>query len=299
MEIAVLSDIHGNYVALERCLEYASSRGISTFFFLGDYIGELAYPERTMQILYDLSNGYQCYFIKGNKEEYWLKYRADGEKGWRDKNSTTGALLYAYNSLTDRDLEFFAQLQLAQEIVIEKMPAIIICHGSPYNVSEKLLPEDVRTIDIMNSVNTSLILCGHTHVQQKIVHNEKCVLNPGAVGMPLFSEGKTQFLILHGNDGRWSEEFISLEYDVDRVIKDIQDVKLYEHAPYWSFITENILRGCNTSHGEILSRAMELCKEETGDCVWSDIPEKYWAQAVDEIIGLLFSRVGSFGIANN
>jgi predicted phosphodiesterase len=42
MEIAVLSDIHGNYVALERCLEYAFTRGVQTFFFVGDYIGELA-----------------------------------------------------------------------------------------------------------------------------------------------------------------------------------------------------------------------------------------------------------------
>ena len=53
MEIAVLSDIHGNYVALERCLEYAFSQNIGTFIFLGDYIGELAYPGKTMQILYD------------------------------------------------------------------------------------------------------------------------------------------------------------------------------------------------------------------------------------------------------
>lgn len=81
MDIAVLSDIHGNYVALERCLEYAFPRNINTFIFLGDYIGELAYPERTMKILYDLSIDYKCYFIKGNKDEYWLKYRDDGEKG--------------------------------------------------------------------------------------------------------------------------------------------------------------------------------------------------------------------------
>jgi putative phosphoesterase len=284
MDIAVLSDIHGNYVALERCLEYAFSKDISTFFFLGDYIGELAYPERTMQKLYDLSTRYQCYFIKGNKEDYWLKYRANGEKGWKDKSSTTGALLYAYNSLTDRDIAFFAQLQPTQEIVIDNMPAVIICHGSPYKVSEKLLPNDVRTIDIMNSVNPSIIICGHTHRQQKIVHNGKRVLNPGSVGMPLGSEGKTQFLIIHGNDGIWSEEFISLSYDVDRVIHDMYEVKLDEHAPYWNLISEHILRSGHVSHGIVLSKAMDLCKEETGDCVWPDIPELYWAQAVEEIL---------------
>ncbi|MDP4090301.1 MAG: metallophosphoesterase [Bacillota bacterium] len=286
MDIAVLADIHGNYIALECCLEYVLSRNISTFFFLGDYIGELAYPDRTMQMLYYMNDRDECYFIKGNKEDYWLKYRADGEKGWKDKNSASGSLLYAYNALTSRDLDFFAHLQPVQEITVGEMPPVTICHGSPNKINEKMLPDNDRTMEIMNSVKTSTILCGHTHVQSKIVHSGKCVLNPGAVGMPLFSEGKTQFLILHGNDGTWSEEFISLQYDVDRVIRDMHEVKFDEHAPYWSLITENILRGGNTSHGKILSRAMELCRKETGDCVWPDIPEKCWAQAVNELIGL-------------
>lgn len=286
MKIAVLSDIHGNYVALEHCIEYALSHNVSRFIFLGDYIGELAYPERTMKILYELRKQSECYFIKGNKEEYWLNYRAEGEKDWEDKNSTTGALLYAYKSLTDKDLEFFSEMQYAQEIVIENMPAITLCHGSPYHISEKLLPSTIRTFDIMKSVNTSLILCGHTHVQQKFVHNEKTIINPGSVGMPLHSEGKTQFLILHGNDDNWHEELISLEYDVDRVIKELYEVNLHVHAPYWSVITESVLRCGQVSHGTVLSRAMALCKEETGECIWPHIPESYWARAIDEIIGL-------------
>ena len=46
LNIAVLSDIHGNYVALQKCLDYAANIGIDTFIFLGDYLGELAYPKK-------------------------------------------------------------------------------------------------------------------------------------------------------------------------------------------------------------------------------------------------------------
>ena len=67
MEIAVLSDIHGNYVALETCVNYALERGIDKFIFLGDFLGELAYPQRTMKLLYSLKEKYRCWFIKGNK----------------------------------------------------------------------------------------------------------------------------------------------------------------------------------------------------------------------------------------
>ncbi len=303
MDIAVLSDIHGNYIALERCLQEAFSRDISTFFFLGDYIGELAYPERTMQRLYDLSENYQCYFIKGNKEEYWLKYRADGETGWKDQTSGSGALVYAYNCLTDRDLEFFSKLEPTMEIMIDRMTEISICHGSPYKINEKLSPGEARTIEVMESVKAPIILCGHSHVQNKIVHKGKCVLNPGSVGVPIFSGGKTQFLILHvddevqdegksalnsssGQQEHWREEFISLDYDIERVIRDMHEVKLYKYAPYWCVITESILRGGNITHGDILPRVMELCRQDTGDCIWPDIPEKYWAQGVAEMLGL-------------
>jgi putative phosphoesterase len=284
MDIAVLSDVHGNYVALERCLEYAFRRGINTFCFLGDYIGELAYPERTLKILYDLMESNTCYFVKGNKEDYWLDYRAGGEKGWEDKNSASGSLLYAYHSLTIRDLDFFAQLPPALEIMFDGMPAITICHGSPDKINSKMLPDDINTMEVMNHVKTSIILCGHTHIRNKFVHNGKCVLNPGSVGIPLFSAGKTQFMILHGNNGGWTEEFINLEYDVEKVIREMHEVKLDEHAPYWSLITENILRGGNISHGVILPRAMELCREENGECVWPNIPEKHWAQAVNQLL---------------
>jgi putative phosphoesterase len=284
MKIAVLADVHGNYIALERCLEYTIAQDISTYIFLGDYIGELAYPERTMKLLYDIKDMYQCYFIKGNKEDYWLNYRANGENGWKDRDSTTGSLLYAYNSLSEKDMDFFAQLKISQEITIGEMEMITACHGSPFQSNEKLLPDNERTYDIMDRIESDIILCGHSHIQRKIVHNEKMVLNPGSVGVPLFSGGRTQFLILHGENGEWAEEFISLEYDVDRVIKDIQEAKLPEHAPYWSRITRNILRGGNVSHSKVLTRAMELCRENTGECVWPNIAEKYWEQAVNDLI---------------
>ena len=41
--IAVISDIHGNYVALERCLDHAASNQANAYLFLGDYVSELSW----------------------------------------------------------------------------------------------------------------------------------------------------------------------------------------------------------------------------------------------------------------
>ena len=41
MEIAVLADLHSNYLALEACLRETKKRNIENYIFLGDYAGEL------------------------------------------------------------------------------------------------------------------------------------------------------------------------------------------------------------------------------------------------------------------
>ncbi len=40
MKIAVMSDIHGNYIALQRCLAHALEQNVDAYIFLGDYLGE-------------------------------------------------------------------------------------------------------------------------------------------------------------------------------------------------------------------------------------------------------------------
>lgn len=280
MEIAVLSDIHGNYIALERCVQYILSRKIKTFIFLGDYVGELAYPQKTMDIIYSLKENYQCHFVKGNKENYWLHY----DNNWKEFDSTTGSLFYTYHNLTEKDLEFFKRLSCKEDISIDDFEPITICHGSPDKVNEKMLPDNENTFSIMDSNSNSLILCGHTHIQGSIEHNNKTVLNAGSVGVSLHAQGKAQFLILKGSDNEWEYEFISLDYDVDKVIDDLHASGLYQKAPSWCKVTEHLLRTGEISHGSVLAKAMSICQKEKGVCHWPDIPEHCWELAIEGML---------------
>lgn len=115
MNIAVFSDIHGNYVAFEKCLEYALEREIDNFIFLGDYLGELAYPQKTMDIIYGMVEKYTCFFVRGNKEDYWINRRADMNCEWKAGNSTVGALQYCYANLSEKDIDFFEHLPICRE----------------------------------------------------------------------------------------------------------------------------------------------------------------------------------------
>ncbi|MDE5866579.1 MAG: metallophosphatase family protein, partial [Lachnospiraceae bacterium] len=194
LNVAVLSDIHGNYAAFQKCLDYAENIGIDTFIFLGDYLGELAYPQKTMDILYSVKEKYKCFFIKGNKEDYWINYEKE-PKGWNEYDSTTGCLYYTYHNLKTKDLQFFKSLSFREELEFDGLLPITICHGSPRKVNEKLLPDNENTFQIMENNSSDYILCGHTHIQNKIEHNGKIVLNAGSVGVSMHSNGKAQFMI--------------------------------------------------------------------------------------------------------
>lgn len=284
MKIAILSDIHGNYVALEKCVEHALAEGVKTFVFLGDYVGELGYPQKTMNIIFNLKENYDCYFIKGNKENYWINYQKDHEEGWKEYDSTTGSLFYTYKNLTNKDLEFFNELSYVDNICINGYPAITICHGSPNKVNEKLLPDNEKTFSIIEQNDNDLVLCGHTHVQNIIKHKGKVVINPGAVGVSLHGEGKAQFAILTGENGDWKHDFVNLDYDVHQVIQDLETSGLNEKAPCWCAVTKHLLKTGEVSHGSVLGKAMMFCEQEMGKCDWPDVPEKYWKMAVDEMI---------------
>lgn len=293
MELAVLADIHSNYIALERCAAYALERGISRFVFLGDYIGELAYPERTMELLRQYREKYDCVFIRGNKENYWLGYREGGEQGWEEYHSTTGALYYAYHHLEKRDLDFFESRPIARKLMYSGLPALTACHGSPTDVRGAMRREDGSAERALEQAETDYILCGHSHIRGKICHQGRTALNPGSVGLALQAGGMAQFAILRGTDGHWEEEFVSLKFDRERVVRELYESGLADRAPYWCMITRQQLLGGakqEIGHARVLNRAMELCRQDTGICNWPDIPEKYWEQAVKEFFGDIMGK---------
>lgn len=191
---------------------------------------------------------------------------------------------YCYDNQTEKDIDFWESLPISQEIEFGGSPAILACHGSPNRNNEKMLPADSKAKQILDECAYRYILCGHTHIQGAIEHGGKMALNPGSVGVPLYSGGKAQFMILRPDGQEWAYEFISLDYDKDKVIKEMRESGLEKRAPYWTQITKQMILTGEVSHGTVLARAMDLCEKETGKSNWWDIPDKYWEKAIAELL---------------
>ena len=281
MDVAVFSDIHSNYVALQACFDYCVSKGITRFLLLGDYVTDGPFPAKTMELLYMLRQYFQCTFIRGNREQYLLDYRKAGAKGWKN-GSASGALLYTYESLTMRDISFFDTLPIHARWEEPGFAPIELCHGSPSSASELLFKDKRNTRKTLAALDCDYLVHGHNHIQEAYKYLEKKCWNPGSIGIPWRYGGKTQFMVLHSDGSEWAYEHIQLDYDREAYFAAFEESGIMEKAPAWCALTLHTLRTGVDLSKNVLLRAMQLCKEDRGKAVWPDIPEIFWAFALRE-----------------
>jgi len=67
MQIAIITDIHGNIYALEQVLRDCEVIGVDNYWFLGDYVAMGAHPRQVIDRIRDLPN---AIFIRGNTDRY-------------------------------------------------------------------------------------------------------------------------------------------------------------------------------------------------------------------------------------
>ncbi|WP_050008161.1 metallophosphoesterase family protein [Butyrivibrio sp. WCE2006] len=281
MDIAVFSDIHGNSAALQACIDYCMGKGITNYILLGDFISDCPGVKKTMELIYVLKQYFTCYIVRGNREEYMLNYRKNGETGW-EKGSGSGSLLYTYERLTDKDFNFFDSLPIYGIWNPKKTMGFEYCHGSPTSASELLFGDKRNTKKIMNKLKTDILFHGHTHVQESFLYRGKRAVNPGALGLPRNKNCFAEFAIVHSGRSGWEEELIQVKYDRHALIKEFQTSGLMEYAPAWAAATMHTIRtGIDLSEA-ILLQAMRLCEAERGIVRWPVIPEKYWAEALKQ-----------------
>ena len=294
MKVGVISDIHSNYYAFRACVDYMVQEGVKDFLFLGDYVSDTPYPERTMELIYDLREKYTVQMLRGNREEYLLEQQAV-QKGVKEgikwpANSASGNLLFTYERLTKRDWELFESLPITFRYEYEDYPAITCCHGSPGNARELMQINGENTKQWLAQIDTDYLLAAHTHYPGEAEYDGKHYFNTGCVGIAIGDVGYAQCMILHGEEEngckKWVPEFLKIPYENQLVVRDIFTSGLHKMAPW--FINSNIqilLTGEDHS-AEMVALANKLQTEDTcEEARWPLIEEKYFKQAA-EMLGI-------------
>ncbi len=261
-KVALMSDIHSNYLAFKTCFEDALMCGADSFVFLGDYVSDLSEPNKTMELVYDIRSNFHTVCLRGNRERYMMD--CDNGNVNFSRGSKSGSLLYTYEHLIKNDIEFFKRLNISEIIEINGV-VIEIAHSTAKNDRYYFDNKDGHIADVLPQMKCKYLLTGHSHIQYIHKEDSKTIINPGSVGLPHFGTNFAKYALLDISDGELSCILREVPYDIEKVIHSQFSSSLVDYAKYWAIgILYDIITGkeCVMDLLKYVEKTGGQCNEE-------------------------------------
>lgn len=216
MKIAVISDIHGNMMALDAVLENIKQEGCSKIFCLGDLAMAGPEPAKTIEKIEELCKNTDFTLIQGNTDEMIANCDNQMLHLLEQNNPIMAHALECDASVIPEIKKSFLRNLPAQKEVEINGIKILLVHGSPRKNNENIFCdlkiEEVE--EMIAGTDADIIFCGHTHVPCGYQTNTKqTVVNVGSVGRPFSEEPKSCYAILEIDNGEFSIKHNFVDYD--------------------------------------------------------------------------------------
>lgn len=240
--IALLSDIHGNTLALERVLaEIEINGGVDEFWVLGD-LAALGYdPVGSISRLSALRNA--C-FVRGNTDHYLVTGERPGPSLDALRNQPEkieGALLLAAGfgwtagALTCAgQIEWLAGLPQEFRRTLADGTRLLAVHASPGRDDGTGLWAQMSAAEIrplLAGAEADLVLVGHTHIPFDRRIDGVRVINPGSLSNPFPPDLRAAYAVLDSGPSGVEVEFRRVAYDLESVIAETKRRK-HPNADY-------------------------------------------------------------------
>lgn len=219
MQIAILSDIHGNALALSACLDAIRALDVERVFLLGDLVGYLPGECEALDLLSEC--GALCQ--QGNHETYLFSESPRATHG--EPMIQLGA---ARARLGPARLAEIAAWPLRREVELDGGRALLV-HGTPADPQEGYLYPD-GDLSPCRDLPYDVVFMGHTH--RPFVRDAGPVLcvNVGSVGLPRDRGGEATFALL--DTVARKARIARVPFDVEQVIRLYNDA-LPEQMKAW------------------------------------------------------------------
>ena len=226
MRIAIISDIHGNCMALDAVLADIASEGqeaVDGYWILGDLAAAGAQPLEVMERVLGLDN---ARIVRGNSE----RYLTTGERPLATpvEEVTDLALLrdcigilesFAWTAgamSAGGHLPFMLGLPLEERVTLPNGSRVLLVHASPgCDDGSGFVPwySDGEMSERLEGCGADLVCVGHTHWPQNFHLNGAHVVNPGSVGNPMIPSLRATYAILEADESGYRVEHRAVEYD--------------------------------------------------------------------------------------
>ena len=180
MRIAIISDIHGNLVALESVLSDLKTEHIDHVVCLGDIAADGPQPREVIAQLKTLNSS----VVMGNMDALFLNPPRRNEKIHR---FTAEIQFWGVSQLSPDDLDYLRTFQATVEMPLDVTTGLLCYHGSPQSnkegISSTTPDEDLERM--LFGYHATVLAGGHKHTQMVRLYGDITLFNPGSVGAPV------------------------------------------------------------------------------------------------------------------
>ncbi|MDQ6907500.1 MAG: metallophosphatase family protein [Chloroflexota bacterium] len=239
MRIAVIADVHANFIALEAVLAQIATQRVDQIVCLGDVASLGPQPCETLARLQDI----RCPIVMGNGEAQLLEPVPLALDALARIRKIVDIYEWCRMILSDGDRAFMRSFAPTVTVPLGDDATLLCFHGSPrsyYDVIRVTTPED--ELDKMLGDTTATALAGgHTHQPFIRRYRERLLFNPGCVGVALMAYRASNL-----RRAPWAEyatvtcENGSLRIELCRTAVDIRAVEAaalqsgMPHADWWA-----------------------------------------------------------------
>ncbi|CAN5447282.1 metallophosphoesterase family protein [soil metagenome] len=254
MRIALLSDIHGNLIALEAALaDIQDQGGVDTFWLLGDLVAIGPQPVAVLERIHQLPN---VRAVRGNTDRYTMTLDRPGPTAAEVIADPTLLPIFAEVAHTfawtqgclaaTGWLDYLHALPIEQRLTLPDGTRLLGVHGSPgLDDGDGLHPRqsDETLLAQLDNCNADLICVGHTHWPMNRRVGDYHVINLGSVSNPMTPDMQASYGLLHADSSGYTIEHRRVVYDHAAVIAAVEAVR----HPAGSYIID-IMRGKHVRH---------------------------------------------------
>lgn len=179
MRVALLSDLHGNEIALDAVRANLLRHGVDRVVCLGDVATLGPRPGAVLDALRELG----CPCILGNHDEFLFNPGLVG--AYTEAPVIVDAIDWCRDRLSAQDLDFVRGFQASLEIELDGRNRLFLFHGSPASHTQDLLATTpAEELDRhLGDHRAAVMAGGHTHIQMLRQHGGVLLVNPGSVGL--------------------------------------------------------------------------------------------------------------------
>ncbi len=236
MQIALFSDVHANFPALEAMFADIDSRKPDAIYCLGDLVGYNIWPNEVINKI--RQRGIAT--ISGNHDLKVKKKTSEKEGIIIDVKS------FAYQLVGEEEKNYLLSLPSSIRLTFYcnyTSINLLLVHGSPNSVNEYLFEEleEAYLSEMMKTADADILCFGHTHkpyhrviqIENEGVSQCRHTINTGSVGKPKDGNPKGCYVLLTINEtislqeqDSISVEFVRFDYDIETAAKAIENSPL-------------------------------------------------------------------------